>query len=292
MTHWLLLAVALSVPPEALRLTERAHAALVDHRDVEALQLYEQAFARGDKRMDSAYDAACAAARLAQRDQAFAWLQRALEAGLQRADWVEQEEAFASLRADPRFAKAVAAVRAAAERADRDVKLPALRDELLRLSEEDQAARKAVVRSQWKDQAALQRMRESDARTTARLKQVIDAHGWPGRTLVGERGANAAWLFAQHADEDPAFQARCLKLLEPAVQRGEADGEQLALLTDRVLLAQGKPQRYGSQFERKGERWVPKPIEDEAHVDERRRAVGLWPLADYARQIEESNRKR
>src|SRR3954453_2080197 len=33
-----------------------------------------------------------------------------------------------------------------------------------------------------------------------RLAAIIAAVGWPGRSLVGEDGADAAWALAQHAD--------------------------------------------------------------------------------------------
>ena len=44
------------------------------------------------------------------------------------------------------------------------------------------------------------------------------AHGWPGRSLVGEQGAMDAWLLAQHADRQPGFQRRALSLLAMAVE--------------------------------------------------------------------------
>jgi Family of unknown function (DUF6624) len=65
--------------------------------------------------------------------------------------------------------------------------------------------------------------------------------------MVGGDGAHAAWLLARHADQDPAFQRRCLELLTQAVASGEAAKIELAYLTDRVL-AEGKPQEYGTQF--------------------------------------------
>ena len=34
----------------------------------------------------------------------------------------------------------------------------------------------------------------------------------------------------------------------------------------------------------------PRPIEDPDHVDERRKAVGLQPLSEYAREVEQSYR--
>ena len=143
-----------------------------------------------------------------------------------------------------------------------------------------------LIRSNFKDEAAKERLRAVDTENTARLKELIAQKGWPGKTLVGKRAANAAWLLVQHADLDPAFQKQCLPLLEKAVAAGEAEGAQLAYLTDRVLVAEKKPQRYGSQFHEVDGKLVPQPIEDEARVDERRAAVGLGTLAEYAAQME------
>jgi hypothetical protein len=126
-----------------------------------------------------------------------------------------------------------------------------------------------------------------DAANTARMKRIVAERGWPGRSLVGEDGAQAAWLLVQHADHDPAFQRACLELLSHAVQAGEADARQQAYLTDRVLLAEGNQQRYGTQFMLVGGSWQPRPLTDPDHVDERRRQVGLEPLADYRQRFEQ-----
>ena len=113
-----------------------------------------------------------------------------------------------------------------------------LRAELRRRVAADQEARHTL------DTAA---MAAADADNLPWLRQVITDVGWPGKSLVGEDGAQAAWLLAQHADRDPAFQRRCLDLLTAAVERGEATAVQQAYLTDRVLLHEGKPQEYGTQ---------------------------------------------
>ena len=63
--------------------------------------------------------------------------------------------------------------------------------------------------------------------------------------MVGKDGAHAAWLLAQHADRDPAFQRRRLDLVTQAAARGQASPTELAYLTDRGLLAEGKSQEYG-----------------------------------------------
>jgi hypothetical protein len=72
-----------------------------------------------------------------------------------------------------------------------------------------------------------------------------------------------------------------------AARDGEVTKEDVAFLTDRVLLADGKKQRYGTQFKKVGGRFVPQPIEDEANVDERRKEVGLPSLGEYAKQLSE-----
>jgi hypothetical protein len=109
---------------------------------------------------------------------------------------------------------------------------------------------------------------------------------------VGADGAHAAWLLAQHADRDRPFQKRCLGLLQKAVKAGEASGQDLAYLTDRVRVGEGKKQRYGTQFRTVNGKMEPYPIEDEASVDRRRKEVGLGTLAEYRKILEEAYRRK
>jgi hypothetical protein len=171
-----------------------------------------------------------------------------------------------------------------------------LRQELLRRMKEDQDARKKLIpilsaRKGPVKEADLPEMKavaEIDQRNTAWLKEVIDRKGWPGKSLVGADGANAAWLLVQHADLDRAFQKRCLPLLAEAVKKGEATGAQLAYLTDRVRVGAGEKQVYGTQFHTVDGKLEPQPIEDEANVDKRRQEVGLPSLAEYRKQMEKA----
>lgn len=153
-----------------------------------------------------------------------------------------------------------------------------LRTELLRRVAVDQEARHAL------DTAA---MTAADGENLPWLRQVVADVGWPGKSLVGEDGAHAAWLLAQHADRDPAFQRRCLDLLTAAVERGEATVVQQAYLTDRVLLHEGQPQEYGTQAIGRDGRFVARNLRDPDHVDERRASVGLGPLAGYLARMAE-----
>jgi hypothetical protein len=131
------------------------------------------------------------------------------------------------------------------------------------------------------------KMSWQDAANRRRLKEIIQEHGWPGRSLVRADGANAAWLVVQHSDADIAFQKECLALMEAAPQ-GEVSLHEVAYLTDRVLVNEGKKQRYGTQM---GMNFEPRPIEDPDNVDKRRAEIGLPPLAEYVKDAREGYKK-
>jgi hypothetical protein len=179
------------------------------------------------------------------------------------------------------------------------VKQPSLRKELLAMMKEDQKVRTAVVKELTEkgasmldnkpitDPAVLKVVQETsrkmatvDKKNRTRLKAILAKYGWPGKTLVGKDGAHAAWLLVQHADLDLAFQKKCLKLMK-AAPRGEVEPQDVAYLTDRVLVGEKKKQKYGTQFEAHKGVLKPRPIEDVANVDKRRAEVGLPPLAEY-----------
>ena len=161
---------------------------------------------------------------------------------------------------------------------------------LLRLEERDQEARQGAQADPMNTnlRGTIQRI---DRENREELRAMIKQFGWPGRSLVGEPAAHAAWLIAQHADEEPAFQKQCLQLMDSA-PHGEVSARELAFLTDRVLLASGKPQRYGTQFRQVGRRVVPEPMEEWKKVDSRRRKIGLPPLAQYARELQELHNRQ
>lgn len=154
--------------------------------------------------------------------------------------------------------------------------LPDVREELLALASQDQEARFALIENS--DDASHVAVEEIDRKNTARMQELVAALGWPGRTLVGEDGAHAAWLLVQHADYDLAFQRHCLGLMEALVATGEVSASEHAYLYDRVAVGENRPQRFGTQFGPDGE---PRPIEDAPHVDERRRELGLGSMAEY-----------
>lgn len=163
-----------------------------------------------------------------------------------------------------------APVSAARARAVRDIEAMAATDQLYR----GRAASLNLTPDEWQRQTAL------DTANMQRLAQILDADGWPGLRYAGA-ASQTAFLVLQHADH--ASQKKYLPLMRAAVRAHDALAFHLALLEDRVRVGDGKLQLYGSQLSGNPLRFDP--IEDEAHVDARRRAIGLEPLADYARHF-------
>jgi len=115
----------------------------------------------------------------------------------------------------------------------------------------------------------------------ARLKVIIHAQGWPTISQVGKDGAQAAWLLAQHADFDIPFQKEALSYMENLSSHNEVNLDNLAYMRDRVTLAKGEKQTYGTQGKCNGATWEPFPIKDPSQVDALRVGMTLDPLSDY-----------
>jgi hypothetical protein len=156
---------------------------------------------------------------------------------------------------------------------------PRLRAELLGMLKLDQEVRTLdAAQEDW------DRVEQAN---TERMRRILDTRGWPGYTMVGRDGAQAAWALIQHADRDLDLQRRGLELMRRAVENNDADPSDLAFLVDRVRVAEQRPQVYGTQWETRPDgTWRPRTrIEDEANVDERRAEAGLKPLKEYLEEL-------
>lgn len=154
-----------------------------------------------------------------------------------------------------------------------------LRQVLLALAKADQSVRQAGQLADSLDTADFQlRMRVADSTNAAALRDIIGRFGWPTKSMVGPKGASAAFLIAQHNEELQHEVLALMKVLPP----GEVAPGERAMLEDRVRVHDGLPQRYGTQLT-----WDSTgvmrfdPIEDLAHLDARRVEVGLPPIPVY-----------
>lgn len=191
--------------------------------------------------------------------------------------------------AEPPFSHIAERVSAAAAATDPRVR------ELLRRAAQDQLQRRgwdlasqpwsetptAGARSRFNSRLGQQGC-QIDGDNTAWLKADVAANGWYRISAHGETASSAAWLMAQHADHDRAFQREVLALLEPLVATGETSAANYAYLHDRVAVGENRPQRYGTQGRcvAKGV-WAPNDLEDADRVEALRDEAGIGSLAEY-----------
>lgn len=156
--------------------------------------------------------------------------------------------------------------------------LPQVRLRLLDMEKKDQEARSRFV-EQGGAPSVMQEMIEVDASNLKELKGILTRHGVPDAVQVGTDGVGALWLLTQHASADVALQKQVLAKLTES--HAGIDPGEIALLTDRIRIGEGKPQLYGTQFHQVRGSLEPYPIEDARDVDVRRAEKGLMPLKDY-----------
>lgn len=137
--------------------------------------------------------------------------------------------------------------------------------------------------------------KQIDRKNTDWLKKVIARYGWPTISLVGKKASYGAWLLVQHADHDLQFQKKVLKMLNEIHRKNKKDlnSENIAYLTDRVLVYEKKQQVFGTQFRRKNEKakFEPRPIKDKKNVNKRRKAYGLPTIEENTNRINKEHKR-
>jgi hypothetical protein len=166
----------------------------------------------------------------------------------------------------------------------------ALLNDLRHRVESDQAARKKLLADPKSKQLGGS-VNAIDTANLAWLRRLLSEKGFPTIVQVGKEGVHLAWVLLQHADDDPKLQRELLPVLEQRLSAGELPANDLARFTDRVLVASGKPQRYGTQFDWfAGDFTLPEPSRL-AEIDSERSHLGLMPLADYVCTIRVAREK-
>lgn len=159
-----------------------------------------------------------------------------------------------------------------------------LQQEICQMVKNDQRLRKRFAKGNLSKKLA-KSIAECDKKNTQRAKKIINKYGWPTFKLVGKKSSNDFWLIIQHADSDLKFQKRCLKLLEMTARKKQAHLKNFAYLTDRILVSEGKKQKFGTQYIIKKNKFIPKPIKEEKKVNKRRAMVGLGPIEEQTKKI-------
>lgn len=121
---------------------------------------------------------------------------------------------------------------------------------------------------------------KEDHRNQELVISIIEKCGMPTLQEVNQEQMNAIWLGLQHTVSK--YRIKYFPLIEKAVKNGDLSKEQYALMKDRILMDEGKPQIYGSQIEN-GKLY---DLAEPETVNERRREMGLEPIEDYLKRFD------
>ncbi|AKA34308.1 BT_3928 family protein [Flagellimonas lutaonensis] len=112
-----------------------------------------------------------------------------------------------------------------------------LKKELDSIMAMDQKYRIDLTPENLKKQAAI------DSSNLEYIEAVIAEHGYPGKSLVGYRTGEVAWYVLQHSNKIGQY----INVIKEAAENKELGFSKYAMMLDRYLVSQNKPQIYGTQ---------------------------------------------
>jgi hypothetical protein len=104
----------------------------------------------------------------------------------------------------------------------------------------------------------------------------LEKCGMPTLAEVSNKQLGAIWLVLQHSIH-PKYTKKYFPYIEEAVKNGDLKKEQYALMKDRILMNEGKPQIYGSQIKKEKLYKLAEPEK----VNSRRKEMNMEPIEDY-----------
>jgi len=252
--------------------------------------LYDQSFRLKPGSALHYYDAACSWSLAGDVEKGMHYLKLSAEHGWKNLKHLNSDNDLKNLHDAKGWNEVLALVQKNLDDYEKDFNKP-LKQQLEQLYVRDQTLRQLYREAEEKfgrDSDEMKYfwklMHEQDSINERELSGLLEKHGWAGIREVGGQANMAQWLVIQHAPID--MQEKYLHLLRESVKKGESSGNHLAMLEDRMLMHNNKPQRYGSQIkqdEGTGKYYVH-TVEEPEYVNQRRKEVGLGPIEVYVKQ--------
>jgi hypothetical protein len=253
-----------------------------------AIQHFEKAFLLQQPDALNAYKAAGVYALDQNKNEAFQYLNLALEKGWTESDLLLIDPYFDFLRNNFKNEWIIIAKKAIHKDQEygKTLKFPTLRKEINLMTINDQKLRfkKSQTTNSVKLDSINQEINNSDFKNLNLAKEIIKKYGWPKISEIGKDGENNFWLIIQHADQDIRFQKLALEEMKKLLGTAEIDKEIYAFLYDRVQCNLNYKQLYGTQVNwiENGKASSFRSIIKEDLADKRRSDLGLLPLKIYA----------
>ena len=135
-------------------------------------------------------------------------------------------------------------------------------------------------------------MERVDSLNQAIVFEILDKDGWPSN--LSNKANQAIWIVIDHSDL--AFQRKYLYLVKEKAEECILDKADYAILNDRVLMGEGKPQIYGTQIKMNATivddeiamQFFLWPVENPIVLDSLRNTMGLSPIKEYLLNSSES----
>ena len=156
------------------------------------------------------------------------------------------------------------------------------------MRDRDQAVRDACANGTADEQVKciVKAAEDVDKPNTKRLNEIFNENGFPSPSTVGKDGVQAFVLLMQHSG-DVELRKRSEAGMKRAFEDKVLSVAEYTGFVDRLLVDQGKPQIYGSNFGSKDGKLVMSPVEDPKNLDKRRKSIGLPPIAEYMKMLKE-----
>lgn len=145
-------------------------------------------------------------------------------------------------------------------------------NELIEMMHNDQCVREKLLKEGKLSAGYNPDMERVHRKNASRIEKIIAAIGFPTQSKVGIEASDAAWLIVQHAIGDPRLMKMCYALVAEAIS--DINPKNFAYLHDRICYFEGRPQRYGTQFDNSG----IYPVEDLAQMTRLRKDLQLKEL--------------
>lgn len=257
---------------------------------LESAKAYDNAFEIEEGNASQYYNATCSWALTGDTVHALNYLELSARKGWKNLKHIKKDSDLNSLHSVIGWEGVLATVQSNLDEYEKDFDKP-LKERLEKIHVKDQMLRQLYRDAEEKFGRDSDEMRyfwelvsEQDSLNELEVVEIIENRGWVGKSVIGGQANMTIWLVIQHAPIET--QEKYLPLLQESVKKGESSGSHLALLEDRILMRNGKPQTYGSQIVSDNEtgKQIVYEIRDPEYVNQRRREVGLGPIQDYVKR--------
>jgi hypothetical protein len=116
------------------------------------------------------------------------------------------------------------------------------------------------------------------------LLNIINTSGFPTKTKFSKNAYKAAVIITLHSSNILLLENTISVLQNESPETVEK--RDMAYLIDKLRVLKNKPQLYGTQFRKSAHgKIIFLPIEDEEHLEERRRKLNMESFEDYKNSI-------